>query len=43
MVMWYHQMLGYGNDVLNQPVKAWNQRHSEKFVEFTSRFFPHNT
>ena len=40
--MWYNCNLGYGNDILNQPVEAWNERHPAKLADFTSRFFPHD-
>lgn len=39
-VMFYHEELGYGNDVLDQPVEAWRAEHKERFVEFVSRFLP---
>ena len=39
-VMWYHKGLGYGNDILNQPVQVWNERHMAELAEFSSRFFP---
>ena len=39
-VMWYHKELGYGNDVLDQPVEAWRALHEERYAEFASRFLP---
>lgn len=43
LVMWYRQMLGYGNDIINQPVKGWNERQREQYAEFASHLLPRNT
>lgn len=40
MIMWYHQLLGYGNDVLEEPVEAWKEEHPGRYAEFVSRFMP---
>ena len=42
-LMWYEKGLGYGNDILNQPVRGWNDRQTAEFAEFFGRFFPRNT
>ncbi|SPO04073.1 uncharacterized protein DNG_06756 [Cephalotrichum gorgonifer] len=39
-VMWYHRTLGYGNDVLGQPVEAWSGREKALYTEFVSSFLP---
>lgn len=39
-VMWFRRGLGYGNDVLDQPVEAWITVHEERYDEFASRFLP---
>lgn len=39
-VMFYNNKLGYGNDVLDQPVEAWRAEHKERYAEFASRFLP---
>ena len=41
MLMWYHENLAYGNDILDQPVEAWDERrHPAQYADFASRFLP---
>ena len=43
MLMWYHLNLGYGNDITNHPVEAWDERHPAQYANFASRFLPKAT
>lgn len=43
MVMWYQDLVGYGNDITGQPVEVWNSGHAAKYEEFLSRLLPHST
>ena len=43
MLIWYHLNLGYGNDITNYPVEAWDERHPAQYADFASRFLPKAT
>lgn len=40
-VIRYNEGLGYGNDVLEEPVRPWDETHLAQYAEFVGRLVPH--
>lgn len=38
--MWYRRGVGYGNDLLDHPVRPWDEGTMEAYAEFVSPLMP---